>query len=179
MNTAAEQTDEENEIRAIIGVKADLKISDNFTVGGQIGLDYINIQSLFITPPGRHRGLITPSQAAENNGAQFESTLRSAQIISNAFLRYNKDITDKLSMTAQVYGEYVYRNFQNEGFTAFGLNPALPGSGSGFTAGNTQEGEDTNDDGILDAETELALNYVPSVFSGESELVSTYWRLSI
>ena len=49
-------------------------------------------------------------------------------------------------------------------------NPALPGSGSGFTAGNTQEGEDTNDDGILDAETELALNYVPTVFSGESEL---------
>ena len=170
LNTAAEQTDEENEIRAIIGVNADLKISDNFTVGGQIGLDYINIQSLFITPPGSIRGLITPSQAAENNGAQFESTFRSAQIISNAFLRYNKDITDKLSMTAQVYGEYVYRNFQNEGFTAFGLNPALPGSGSGFTAGNTQEGEDTNDDGILDAETELALNYVPSVFSGESEL---------
>ena len=151
-------------------MNADLKISDNFTVGGQIGLDYINIQSLFITPPGSIRGLITPSQAAENNGAQFESTFRSAQIISNAFLRYNKDITDKLSMTAQVYGEYVYRNFQNEGFTAFGLNPALPGSGSGFTAGNTQEGEDTNDDGILDAETELALNYVPTVFSGESEL---------
>ena len=49
-----------------------------------IGLDYINIQSLFITP-GSIRGLITPSQAAENNGAQFESTFRSAQILSNAF----------------------------------------------------------------------------------------------
>ena len=54
-------------------------------------------------------------------------------------------------------------------FTAFGPIFQVPGSGSGFTAGNTQEGEDTNDDG-LSAETELALNYVPSVFSGESEL---------
>lgn len=170
LNTAAEQTDLENEIRAIIGMDASFKLNDDFTIGGRFGLDYINIQSLFITPPGSIRGLITPSQAAENNGQQFESTFRSAQFITNAFLRYDKDITDKLSLSAQIYGEYIYQNVQNEGFTAFGLNPALPGSGNGFTAGNTQEGEDTNGDGILDAETELALNYVPNVFSSQAEL---------
>ena len=169
LNTATEQVDQENEIRAIIGMTADFKISDNFTIGGRFGLDYINIQSLFITPPGSIRGLITPSAASEQKGSQFESTFRSAQFITNAFLRYDKDITDKLSLSAQIYGEYVYRNVQNEGFQAFGLNPALPGSGSGFTAGNTQEG-DPGADGILDAETELALNYVPTVFSSESEL---------
>lgn len=166
LNTAAEQTDEENEIRAIIGMNADFKISDNFTVGGRFGLDYINIQSLFITPPGSIRGLITPSAAAENKGQQFESTFRSAQFITNAFLRYDKDITDKLSLSAQIYGEYIYRNVQNEGFTAFGLNPALPGSGSGFTAGNTVEfpGGDPTD------ATDATYNYIPNVFSSESEL---------
>ena len=89
--------------------------------------------------------------------------------LPNAFLRYDKDITDKLSLSAQIYGEYIYQNRQNEGFNAFGLNPALPSSGAGFTAGNTQEG-DPGADGILDAETELALNYVPFVTSTESEL---------
>ena len=170
LNTAAEQTDLESEIRAIVGVNVDLKLSDNFTIGGQFGLDYINIQSLFITPPGSIRGLITPSAASEAKGSQFESTFRSAQFITNAFLRYDKEINDKLSLSAQVYGEYIYNNRQNEGFQAFGLNPALPGSGSGFTAGNTQEGEDGDGDGIVDAATELSLNYVPTVFSSESEL---------
>ncbi len=170
LNTQYNQTDEENEIRAIVGMNADLKVTDNITVGAQFGLDYINIQSLFITPPESIRGLITPSTASEVKGQQFESTFRNAQFITNAFIRYDKDITEKLSLSAQVYGEYIYRNIQNEGFTAFGLNPALPGSGSGFTGGLTQEGEDANGDGILDAETELALNYVPRVFSSESEL---------
>ena len=166
LNTQAEQTDEENEIRAIVGMNADLKLSDDFTVGGQFGLDYINIQSLFITPPGSIRGLITPSAAAEQKGQQFEGTFRSAQFITNAFLRYDKDITEKLSLTAQVFGEYIYRNVQNEGFTAFGLNPALPGSGNGFTAGNTIEypGGDPTD------ATDATYNYIPGVFSSESEL---------
>lgn len=166
LNTSAEQTDEENEIRAIIGMNADLKLSDNFTVGGQFGLDYINEQSLFITPPGSIRGLITPSAASEDKGQQFEGTFRSAQIITNAFLRYDKEITEKLSLSAQVYGEYIYRNAQNEGFTAYGINPALPGSGSGFTAGNTVEYPGGDETDLSDA----TYNYIPDVFSGESEL---------
>ena len=166
LNTAAEQTDQENEVRAIIGMNADLKLNDNFTIGAQFGLDYINIQSLFITPPASIRGLITPTAASDAKGAQAESTFRSAQIISNAFIRYDKEITDKLSVSAQIYGEYIYRNVQNEGFTAFGLNPALPGSGSGFTAGNTIEypGGDPTD------ATDATYNYIPSVFSSENEL---------
>lgn len=166
LNTQAEQTDLESEIRAIIGVNADLRLSDNFTIGGSFGLDYINIQSLFITPPGSIRGLITPNQASEQKGSQSESTFRSAQFITNAFLRYDKDISDKLSLSAQVYGEYIYRNVQNEGFTALGLNPALPGSGNGFTAGNTVEfpgGDDTD-------LTDQTFNYIPGVFSSENEL---------
>ncbi|MEN8858334.1 MAG: SusC/RagA family TonB-linked outer membrane protein [Flavobacteriaceae bacterium] len=166
LNTQAEQTDEENEIRAILGINADLKLSDNFTIGAQFGLDYINIQSLFITPPGSIRGLITPSVAAESKGTQFESTFRSAQIITNAFIRYDKEINDKLSLSAQVYGEYIYNNRQNEGFQAFGINPALPGSGSGFTAGNTVEFPAGDDTDLTDA----TYNYIPSVFSSESEL---------
>lgn len=166
LNTSKYQTDEENEIRAIIGLNADYKISDKFTVGTQFGLDYQNIQSLFITPPGSIRGLITPSAAAENKGQQFEGTFRDAQFITSGFLRYEDKLTDKLSLSAQLVGEYIYRNFQNEGFTAFGLNPALPGSGNGFTAGNTVEypGGDPTD------AADATYNYIPNVFSSESEL---------
>ncbi len=170
LNTAFEQTDRESEVRAIIGMSADYKITDEIKVGGRFGLDYFNIQNLFITPPGSIRGFITPNAGSEAKGGQSESTFRDAQFVTNAYIRYDKQINDKLTVNAALYGEYIYRNTQNEGFSAFGLNPALPGSGSGFTSGLTQEGEDGNGDGILDAATELSLNYVPGVFSSESEL---------
>lgn len=166
LNTAAEQTDAENEIRAIIGLNADLKITDDIKIGGSFGMDYINIQDLFITPPNSIRGLITPNLGSEQKGQQFESTSRSVQFISNAFIRYDKQINDKLSVSAALYGEYIYRNVQNEGFTAFGINPALPGSGAGFTNGNTVEfpGGDPTD------LTDATYNYIPDVFSSESDL---------
>lgn len=166
LNTSSEQTDEENEIRAIIGMNAEFKLTDNLTIGSQFGLDYINVQSLFITPPGSIRGLITPSDAAENKGQQFEGTFRNAQFTSNAFLKYNKEVTDKLNLTAHLYGEFIYNNVQNEGFTAYGLNPALPGSSAGFTAGNTVEFPGGDETDLADA----TYNYIPNVFSTEREL---------
>lgn len=170
LNTARFNTDQETEFKAVGGINADYNFAKNLTVGGSIGIDYTNIELLQITTPGSIRGLITPNQGAEVKGSQGETFFRDANFILNAFLRYQNDITDKLNLSASVYGEYNYSNTQQAGYTAFGLNPALPGSSAGFTSGNTQEGEDTNGDGILDAETELALNYVPGVFSTETEL---------
>ena len=170
INTARFNTDQETEFKAVGSISADYNFAKNLTAGGSVGIDYTNIEFLQITTPGSIRGLITPNQGSEIKGSQGESFFRDANFIMNAFLRYQNDITDKLSLSASIYGEYNYSNTQSAGFTAFGLNPALPGSSAGFTAGNTQEGDDTNGDGILDADTELALNYVPGVFSSETEL---------
>ncbi len=170
LNTARLNTDQETEFKAVGSINADYNFAKNLTIGGQIGIDYTNIELLQITDPGSIRGLITPNQGSEVKGAQSETFFRDANFILNAYLRYQNDITDKLSLSASLYGEYNYSNTQSAGFTAFGLNPALPTSSAGFTSGNTQEGEDENGDGILDAESELALNYVPAVASSESEL---------
>lgn len=170
LNTARLGTDTETEFKAVGSISADYNFAKNLTVGGSVGIDYTNIESLFITPPGSIRGLITPSQASEEKGTQFENFFRDANFITNAFLRYQNDITDKLNLTASIYGEYNYSNTQNANFQAFGLNPALPGSGSGFTAGNTAEfPADTNGDGVDDPEDQV-FNYIPAVGSSESEI---------
>jgi TonB-linked SusC/RagA family outer membrane protein len=158
LNTAAEQTDREDEIRAVLGFNADFKLTDDVTIGGTFGMDYINIQQLAIQPPTSIRGLNSPSALSEQKGNQFEGTFRDFSIVANAFIRYDKELTDKLSLSASLYGEYNYRNSQNEGFTAFGLNPKLPGSGAGFTDGATTEGDDDS------------TPYIPNVFSSESEI---------
>lgn len=170
LNSARTGTDQENEFKAVGSISADYNFAKNLTIGGSVGIDYTNIELLQITPPGSLRGLITPNQGSEVKGSQSETYFRDANFITNAFLRYQNDITEDISVTASVYGEYNYSNTQSAGFTAFGLNPALPGSGSGFTAGNTIEyPADTNGDGVDDPE-DAVYNYIPGVASSESEI---------
>jgi len=170
LNTVRLNPDIERELKAIGSVSADYNFAKNLTVGTQFGVDYTYIENLNIVTPGSLRATALPTAAAENKGAQSESFFRNANFVANAFLRYENDITDKLNLNAAVFGEYNYTNTQNAGFTAFGLNPALPGSGNGFIAGDTQEGSDTNGDGILALGPEISLPYIPTVFSSESEL---------
>jgi TonB-linked SusC/RagA family outer membrane protein len=159
LNTARFNTDQENEIKAVGSVKLDYNFADNLTFGTLFGLDYTNITSLAITNPNSLRGSITPNAASLVKGSQGEGFFRQSSFITNAYLRYENDITDKLNLNAAIYGEYNYNNTQSSGFTAFGLNPALLGSGSAFTPGSTTEGDDND-----------VYNYIPNVFSAETEL---------
>lgn len=159
LNTAALNTDTESEIKIVGRISGDYNFAKNLTVGASYGLDYTYIESLFINAPNSIRGLITPNPGSEQKGSQFEGFFRNANMIANAFVRYDNDITDKLNINVAVFGEYNYTNTQNAGFTASGLNPALPGSGAGFAPGDLTEGEDND-----------VYNYIPTVFSSESEL---------
>ncbi len=159
MNTAALGTDEESEIKVVGRIAADYNFAKNLTVGTSFGLDYTNRARLFINPPGSIRSFRTPSEASLEKGTQFESFYRDANFITNAFVRYDNNITEKLNLNAAVFAEYNYSNTQVGSFQAYGLNPALPGSGSGFSDGATTEGVNNDE-----------YNYIPVVGSSESEL---------
>jgi TonB-linked SusC/RagA family outer membrane protein len=159
LNTAALNTDQESEVKIVGRIAGDYNFAKNLTFGTSFGIDYTNSEQLAIDAPGSIRGAITPNAGSENKGSQFEGFFRDVNMIANAFIRYDNDITEKLNLNVAVFGEYNYNNRRNSGFTAFGLNPALPGSGSGFTSGTTTEGD--GDD---------VYNYIPNVFSTQTEL---------
>ncbi|WP_040281146.1 SusC/RagA family TonB-linked outer membrane protein [Psychroserpens damuponensis] len=159
LNTAALGTDQEAEIKIVGRIAADYNFAKNLTAGVSFGIDYTNEERLFINPPGSIRSFRTPTDASEFKGTQFESFYRDANFISNVFVRYDNNITEKLNLNAAVFAEYNYANTQIASLQAFGLNPALPTSGAGFTDGNTTEGDDADE-----------YNYIPSVGSSESEL---------
>jgi TonB-linked SusC/RagA family outer membrane protein len=170
LNSAALNTDRENEIKIIGRIAADYNFAKNLTVGTSFGIDYTNEESLAINVPSSIRGANTPNEGSLQKGVQSEAFFRDVNMISNVFVRYNNDLTEKLNLNVAVFGEYNYNNRQFAGFTAFGLNPALIGSGSSFTAGNVTEGV-AND----------IYNYIPGVFSTESELAlaSTFATLDL
>jgi TonB-linked SusC/RagA family outer membrane protein len=152
LNTQALNTDRESELKAIATGDATYKINDNFKLGSRLGVDYTAIEELNIDAPGSHRGFLSPDPNAQfGKGQQTEAYIRRFIANVNPYLRYEQDF-GKHGVSASVNTEYNYQNFQTSFFQAFGLNPNLPGSGSGFTAGNINP------------------LYAPNVGSSESEL---------
>jgi TonB-linked SusC/RagA family outer membrane protein len=169
LNTAAENTDRENELRIITNTRLNYKISDNFSVGGSTGVSYSHIQSLSIDAPNSIRGLLSPNQNAASEvfgGTQFESSFRDFTSNTNVNITYNQTFNDKHKLNAAFFGEYFYRNVQNSGFQSFGLNPKFPGSSAGFVEGGTLIFGDP-DNPTLD---NLSVPFVPNTFSTENEI---------
>ncbi|MGB3605902.1 MAG: SusC/RagA family TonB-linked outer membrane protein [Psychroserpens sp.] len=162
LNTTLVNVDEENEIKIVGRIAADYNFAKNLTIGASYGLDYTYIERLFLERPESIRGINSPSIAAEFKGSQFENFTRQVNMISNAFVRYDNNITEKLNLNVALFGEYNYNNRQSAGFNAFGLNPALPGSSAGFAPGDLTEGDDDD-----------VYNYIPTVFSTEGEIALT------
>ncbi|HBI01939.1 MAG TPA: TonB-dependent receptor [Flavobacterium sp.] len=156
LNTARFNTDDENELKAVGQINADYKILPDVKFGGSLGVDYTNIESLFITHPLSIRGDLTPAQTSVNKGTQFESFARDAGFNINTFLTYQKTFKEKHNLEASIFSEYYYNSIRTAGYQAYGLNPALVGSGSGFTAGNLLEGGQAI--------------YAPNAFSSNNEL---------
>lgn len=136
LNTQEFNTDREAEFKAIGTADLTYIINDKFKVGSRIGLDYTNIESLNITAPGSLRGLVAPDVTAEFKGSQTEGYLRNLNANINPYLNYADTFNEKHNVQASLNTEYNYNNFQRGFFQAFGLNPNLPGSGSGFTSGD-------------------------------------------
>jgi TonB-linked SusC/RagA family outer membrane protein len=164
LNTAKFNTDTENELKAIGQVNADYRILPDVKVGGSFGADYTSIENLDITHPNSIRGDLYPTQTSANKGYHYESFYRDANFNVNAFVTYQKNFKEKHDFEASVFTEYYYNNVKNAYFQAYGLNPALIGSGSGFTDGSLLEGGQAI--------------YAPAVGSSHSELaIYSYFGL--
>jgi len=164
LNTARFNTDRESEFRITGSANAEYNIFKNITIGSTIGVDYLNIERLFIESPNSIRGLLSPNiDAAEEffGGTQFESFSRNFSFNSNAFIRYRNTFEDKHTVTASAFTEYFYNNIQGASFQAFGLNPKFPESSAGFVDPSTFFPD-------LDDPTPAA-PFIPSVSSTEVE----------
>ncbi|WP_127846679.1 SusC/RagA family TonB-linked outer membrane protein [Psychroflexus aestuariivivens] len=170
LNTAEFNTDVENELRIVGGGNLNYKFNDNWSIGGTLGLDYIQFQNLAIDAPESIRGFSRFATQPEilddfNGGTQFENFFRDFSFNTNARISYNNLFDEKHKVYADVLTEYYYSNIQNGGFQAFGLNPKLPGSGSGFTDGAAFFDPDPENPTIDDR----TYPFIPNAFSSEIE----------
>ncbi|MFO7702850.1 MAG: SusC/RagA family TonB-linked outer membrane protein [Psychroflexus maritimus] len=165
LNTQSLNTDQENEIRALVGGNLNYKISDKFQIGGNANIDYISTQQLQIDAPNSLRGLLSPNQQAaeeEFGGFQREGYFRDFSFNAVGNIRYNDRFgaEEKHSLSAGLFTEFFYQNVQFASFDAFGLNPKFPGSSTGFVDPRTT---------VLDDEGEETYPFVPNLSSLETD----------
>lgn len=157
LNTATLNTFVEDELKIVGKIGASLEVAKNVTVGTSIGMDFQQFNRLSITDPNSLRGLNDDTAnptGALIKGQQNESYDRDVTFNVNSFVTYRNTFNDVHNLEVSAFTEYVKQHFDGYGFSAFGLDPKLPGSGAGFTAGNTTEGANNDQ-----------YNYIPTVFS--------------
>ncbi|OIQ28714.1 MAG: hypothetical protein BM564_08040 [Bacteroidetes bacterium MedPE-SWsnd-G2] len=165
LNTNALNTEDENEMKIVGRLGANLEVVNNLTIGGSVGVDYQNLEFQNIVRPESIRGDITPDANALIKGSHFQGYQRDARFIVNANANYNNVFNEVHSVDFTAGTEYNKRHLMSSSFIGYGLNDKLVGSGSAITDGSTEDPAtaDTNGDGVIDDQDDGTQYYVPGV----------------
>lgn len=139
LNSSRMNTDIEDELKILANFNADYKITDNFTAGINLGVDYSAFNNLEILDPLSLLGPFQIDARAQFGGIHDESTSRDFRFNSTTYLKYNKVFNDKHSLNVGLYTEYYKAHYNGFNFQKRGLDPRLTGTGAAFVPGTTIE----------------------------------------
>ena len=142
LNTNALNTEDENEMKIVGRIAANLEVIDNVTIGGSVGMDYEHLEFKNITRPESIRGEITPDASSLLKGSHFQGFQRSAAFNVNSNITYKNVWNDIHDLEISAFTEYYKRHDIVSSFQGFGLDPKLVGSGNAIASGATEEGAD-------------------------------------
>lgn len=158
LNTNLLNTRYNEQVRGLGNIDLNYEIMDGLVVGVNGGIDYSQTEFLNITTPLSIRGDITPDANASQKGSQAFNNRKDRTLTSRVYALYSTTLGGKHNMDFQVSTEYYNRKRVENGFTGFGLDPKLVGSGAAFTDGTTSEND--------------ALYYVPGTGTLEREIAT-------
>ena len=140
LNTNALNSVDNDEMKIVGRIGANLEVAENVTLGSSIGVDYQHIEFQQIVRPNSIRGDITPDANSLIKGSHFQGFQRNAAFIVNTNLNYNNVFNDIHDVDLTGGLEYNKSHFISSSFQGFGLNPKLVGSGNAITDGSVTEG---------------------------------------
>ncbi|MFP2997065.1 SusC/RagA family TonB-linked outer membrane protein [Spongiivirga sp. MCCC 1A20706] len=143
-NTNRFNTNREDEIRAVISVSGKYQLTDNVSVGTNVGVDYTQESDLDIISPTSLRGIANvPNPTAQIRGSRREATQRALRVNWSNNITYTNTFNDKHNLEVGAFTEYFKQQFRDAGFTGFGIDPRLPNSILGLTSGQTADPDGT------------------------------------
>ena len=127
-----------DEFKLIASASANYKITDEFSVGGNIGADYTHTSINTYESPNQFNALLFLGNGQEFGGFEDFASTRDFAINSNFRVSYNKIIAEKHSIDVSLFTEYYKAHLKAFNFRQRGLDPKVtsPGAGTGYIGFN-------------------------------------------
>jgi TonB-linked SusC/RagA family outer membrane protein len=126
-----------DQFKAIVGMTASYKITNDITAGVTTGVDFRETQSSsYGSKLAFNRTPAATSTPTTLAGNQFEALSRYLQLDVRPSISYNKVISQKHKINAGVYGEYLRQYTKNFSLTGYGIDPRTPNTPAAITQGN-------------------------------------------
>lgn len=126
-----------DQLKSIIGTSFAYQILPELKATTRAGIDYRNSTDQIFINPDSYYGSRSVANTLGGKGRFEEATRRNFNIISTSGLTYAKTFADKHDFEVSAFYEYVYKNSNTFGFTAFGIDGRLPETPAGATAGSS------------------------------------------
>ena len=121
-----------NQFKGTLGITSKFKITDYLTAKSTTGFDLRETNNTGFINPASFAGI---SVARGNQGQYNENFQRNFKLINTSGLEFNKVFNTKHSVGGQALFEYIYDGFKNFSYTGYGINPKLPNTPAGTSAG--------------------------------------------
>jgi TonB-linked SusC/RagA family outer membrane protein len=128
----ASTTNANNQLKGTISGNFSLKITNNLSAHGTVGLDFRETVGERLVKPGTHTGTLVTGQ----RGSFGETFARNIQLIGNGGLTYARTIAKDHSLEVMGLFEALKDWGQTFNYTGFGIDPLRQGTPSGITAGS-------------------------------------------
>lgn len=125
-----------DQLKSIIGTSFAYQILPELKATTRAGIDYRNSTDQIFINPDSYYGSRSVANTLGGKGRFEEATRRNFNIISTSGLTYAKTFADKHDFEVSAFYEYVYKNSNSFGFTAFGIDGRLPETPAGATTGS-------------------------------------------
>ncbi|MFN4006384.1 MAG: SusC/RagA family TonB-linked outer membrane protein [Chitinophagaceae bacterium] len=127
-----------DQLKAVVGLTATYKITDNIYAGGTVGIDFREIQGTVYSDP-RNVYARTSTAIRTRSGSISESLTRFFQFTNRGFIGYRNTFKQNHEIDVTVYGEYIHTASKSLSQQGFGIDPKRPN-----TPAATQQGDAVN-----------------------------------
>ena len=128
-----------DEFKMIANTQASYQITNDISIGTNIGLDYTHTTANTFQSPNSFNSIsFATSRNLEFGGLQSFNSTRNFGFNANTRLNYNKTFAEKHNVDVSLYTEYYKAHLLAFGTQQNGLNPkqAAPGAGTGYVPFN-------------------------------------------
>ncbi|MVZ61434.1 SusC/RagA family TonB-linked outer membrane protein [Sphingobacterium humi] len=129
-------SDKSAQLKTILGGSISYQILPTLKVSTRAGVDYRNSNRVVFINPDSYYGSRKNSNTLGGQGRLSQSNPQNFNLVSTTGITYNEIFNQVHDFEASAFYEYLYNDYRNFGFNAYGIDGRLPETPAGVTNGS-------------------------------------------